>query len=68
MSLKNLKKLYFPEQDVVRNMNIKGTAACESSGGSEEHIREIQNWTSNNRMVPNRERSTSRLYIVTLLI
>ena len=26
------------------------------------------NWTWNNRLVPNRERSTSRLYIVTLLI
>ena len=26
------------------------------------------NWTRNNRMVPNRKRSTSRLYIVTLLI
>ena len=25
-------------------------------------------WTWNNRLVPNRERSTSRLYIVTLLI
>ena len=27
-----------------------------------------QNWTWNNRLVPNRERSTSRLHIVTLLI
>ena len=27
-----------------------------------------QNWTWNNRLVPNRERSTSGLYIVTLLI
>ena len=27
-----------------------------------------QNWTWNNRLVPNRERSTSKLYIVTLLI
>ena len=26
------------------------------------------NWTWNNRLVPNRERSTSRLYIVTLLV
>ena len=26
------------------------------------------NWTWNNRLVPNRERSMSRLYIVTLLI
>ena len=27
-----------------------------------------KNWAWNNRMVPNRKRSTSRLYIVTLLI
>ena len=27
-----------------------------------------QNWTWNNRLVPNRKRSTSRLYIVILLI
>ena len=27
-----------------------------------------QDWTWNNRLVPNRERSTSRLYIVTLFI
>ena len=30
--------------------------------------REFQNWTWNNRLVPNRKRSISRLYIVTLLI
>ena len=30
--------------------------------------RNSQNWTWNNRLVPNRKRSTSRLYIVTLLI
>ena len=34
---------------------------CKSGSNSE-------NWTWNNRLVPNRERSTSRLYIVTLLI
>ena len=28
----------------------------------------ILNWTWNNRLVPNRKRRTSRLYIVTLLI
>ena len=27
-----------------------------------------KNWTCNNRLVPNRKRSTSRLYIVTLFI
>ena len=34
--------------------------------GQETKVR--TNWTWNNRLVPNRERSTSRLYIVTLLI
>ena len=29
---------------------------------------EATDWTWNNRLVPNRKRSTSRLYIVTLLI
>ena len=31
-------------------------------------VRKQQNWTWNNRLVPNSQRSTSRLYIVTLLI
>ena len=31
-------------------------------------VKKEQKWTWNNRLVPNRERSTSRLYIVTLLI
>ena len=31
-------------------------------------VRKQQNWMWNNRLVPNRKRSTSRLYIVTLLI
>ena len=34
--------------------------------GQESTVR--RNWTWNNRLVPNRKRSTSRLYIVTLLI
>ena len=29
---------------------------------------QVRNWTWNNRLVPNRKRSTSRLYTVTLLI
>ena len=31
-------------------------------------VRKQQNWKWNNRLVPNQERSTSRLYIITLLI
>ena len=36
-------------------------SVCRSGSNSE-------NWTWNNRLLPNRKRSTSRLYIVTLLI
>ena len=36
-------------------------SVCKSGSNS-------YNWTWNNRLVPNRKRSTSRLYIVTLLI
>ena len=36
-------------------------SVCSSGSNS-------QNWTWNNRLVPNRKRNTSRLYIVTLLI
>ena len=36
-------------------------SVCRSGSNSE-------NWTWNNRLVPNRKRSTSRLYIVNLLI
>ena len=36
-------------------------SVCRSGSNSE-------NWTWNNRLVPNQERNTSRLYIVTLLI
>ena len=36
-------------------------SVCRSGSNS-------QNWTGNNRLVPKRKRSTSRLYIVTLLI
>ena len=31
-------------------------------------VKKQHSWTWNNRLVPNRERSTSKLYIVTLLI
>ena len=36
-------------------------SVCRSRGNSE-------NWTWDNRLVPNQEKSTSRLYVVTLLI
>ena len=37
------------------------TPVCRSGSNGD-------NWTWNSRLVPNRKRSTSRLYIVTLLI
>ena len=58
-------------QETVENSEREGNTrppdlplekpVCRSGSNS-------QNWTWNNRLVPNRKRSTSRLYIVTLLI
>ena len=58
-------------QQTVENSSRDGTirppdlplekSACRSGSNS-------YNWTWNNRLVPNRKRSMSRLYIVTLLI
>ena len=52
---------------ILKEMGIQTTllspekSVCRSGSNS-------QNWTRNNRLVPNWERSMSRLYIVTLLI
>ena len=58
-------------QETVENSEREGNTSpsdlplekpiCRSGSNS-------YNWTWNNRLVPNRKRSTSRLYIVTLLI
>ena len=52
--------------EILKEMGIPPDLPPEkpvrSSGSNSE------NWTWNNRLVPNRKRSTSRLYIVTLLI
>ena len=45
---------------LLRNLS-RFLSKCTSRSNS-------QNWTWNNRLVPNRKRSTSRLHIVTLLI
>ena len=46
----------------IRPLNLPlEKSVCRSGSNSE-------NWAWNNRLVPNRKRSTSRLYIVTLLI
>ena len=47
---------------LVRPLDLSLEKSVCRSGSNRE------NWTWNNRLVPNRERSTSRLYIVTLLI
>ena len=48
---------------LLRNL-YEGQEATVRTG----HGKKKKNWTWNHRLVPNRERSTSRLYIVTLLI
>ena len=52
---------------ILREMGIPDYLTCllrNLYAGQEA----TKNWTWNNRLVPNRKRSTSRLYIVTLLI
>ena len=48
------------EMGIPDHLNCLLRPVCRSGSNS-------QNWTWNNRLVPNRKRSTSRLYIVTLL-
>ena len=52
---KILKEMRIPDHHLLEK------SVCRSGSNSE-------NWTWNNRLVPSQERSTSRLYIVTLLI
>ena len=51
-------------EDKLKSRLMKGKEESEKVGLKFN----IQNWTWNNRLVPNQERSTSRLYIVILLI
>ena len=46
---------------ILKEMGIPDHPICRSGNNS-------SNWTWNNRLVPHRKRSTSRLYIGTLLI
>ena len=55
-----LKELGIPDHLTCLLRNLY--AGQEATGSNRK------NWTWNNRLVPNRKRSTSRLYIVTLLI
>ena len=62
---KILKEMGIPDHltCLLRNL-YAGQKAIVRTGHGEKK----KNWTWNNRLVPNRKRSTSRLYIVTLLI
>ena len=54
---------------ILKEMGIPDDLTCLLRNiyvGQEATVR--MNWTWNNRLVPNRKRSMSRLYIVTLLI
>ena len=58
---------------ILKEMGIPDYLTCllrNLYAGQEATVRTDWNWnwTRNNRLVPNRKRSTSRLYIVTLLI
>ena len=53
---------------ILQEMRVPGHLSCllrNLYAGQEATVR---NWTCNNRLVPNQERSMSRLYIVILLI
>ena len=77
-----LKNIYFCFIDCAKAFDYVGHNKLENSSRDghtrppdlplEKSVRRSRsnswNWTWNNRLVPNRERSTSRLYIVTLLI
>ena len=52
---------------ILKEMGIPGHLTCLEKSVCRSRSTS-QNWTWNNRLVPNRKRSTSRLYIVTLLI
>jgi len=54
--------------EILKEMGIPDHQTCllrNLDAGQEATVR---TWTWNNRLVPNQERSMSRLYIVTLLI
>ena len=65
------KAFYYVDHNKLENSERDGNtrppdlppekSVCRSGSNS-------SNWTWNNRLVPNRKRNTSRLYIVTLLV
>ena len=53
---------------ILKEMGIPDQLTCLLRNLFAGQEATLYNWTWNNRLVPNRKRSTSRLYIVTLLI
>ena len=56
---------------ILKEMGITDHLTCllrNLYAGQEATVTGHENWAWNNRLIPNRKRSTSRLYIVTLLI
>ena len=53
---------------ILKKMGIPDHRTCLLRKSVYRSRSNSQNWTWNNRLVPNRKRSTARLYIVTLLI
>ena len=53
---------------ILQEMGIPDHLTCLLRNLYAHQEATVKNWTWNNRLVPNRKRSTSRLYIVTLLI
>ena len=60
----NRKKLW----EILKEMGIPDHLICLLRNLYAGQEVTVMNWTWNNRLVPNRKRSTSRLYIVTLFI
>ena len=54
--------------EILKEMGIPDHPICLLRNLYAGQEATVQNWTWNNRLVPNRKRSMSRLYIVTLLI
>ena len=52
---------------IFKEMRIPGDLTCLLRNLYAGQKTTVRNWTQNNRLVPNWERSTSRLYIVTCL-
>ena len=53
---------------ILKEMGIADCLTCLLRNLYADQEANSLNWTWNNRLIPNRKRSTSRLYIVTLLI